>query len=156
MAIPTPEERLAKQKAMREKLHPPPPPPLPVIDPDEVISSSGTAMLVTPPPKVLRDKKGRWAPGTCPNPRGRPKDALTTLMQQISNRRRIPQFLGEVASGVGKYAKTDIGTRIKAAQIVLSYAYGRPDVYDSDDGAQYREELRLHIKRVVGVRDEDV
>jgi hypothetical protein len=58
----------------------------------------------------------------------------------------ITQFLGEVAAGVGRYRKADLTTRIKAAQIVLSYGYGSPGQFDGDN-AGLSEEVETRTNR---------
>jgi hypothetical protein len=157
MPIRSSRQKAARERAMKAQLHPPPTPPPPVLDPDEIVSANGTQSLPENRPVPVRNKLGHYVKGTCGNPAGRPKNSLADLMRRISDKRRIPQFLGEVAAGIGKYRKVEIATRIKAAQLVLSYGYGRPDNYDGDgDYARYKNELRIEIKRVIGVRDEDV
>jgi hypothetical protein len=73
----------------------------------------------------------------------------------VADKRRFIQILGEIGAGVGDYKKAELGNRIKAIQIVLSYGYGNPRVFDNDNVAA-REELTLSIKRVVGIVDRDI
>jgi hypothetical protein len=49
--------------------------------------------------QVPRDAKGKWLPGRCPNPAGRPKGSrsLTTILREILARRLHPEDTAEDA-----------------------------------------------------------
>jgi hypothetical protein len=68
-----------------------------------------------------RDRRGRFAAGVSGNSLGRPREALSALCRV---KRKLPEMLGEVARGVGEFREVDVGTRLRAAQLLLQYGFG--------------------------------
>jgi hypothetical protein len=94
----------------------------------------------------VRDRRGRFVPGQSGNYRGRPRSAFAELCRAIAVKRKLPELLGEVARGVGEFRKTDVATRIKAAQLLLNYTYHLS--LATEEGAD--EEPRIQwVKRII-------
>ena len=94
----------------------------------------------------VRDRRGRFVLGQSGNYRGRPRAAFAELCRVIAVRRKLPELLGEVARGMGKFRKTDVATRIKAAQFLLNYAY---HVYLASEEGPDEEPRVQWAKRIV-------
>jgi len=75
-----------------------------------------------------RDRRGRFAPGQSGNYNGRPREAFSEQCRAIAVKRKLAEMLGEVARGVGEFRETDVNTRIRAAGLLFSYAFGPPMV----------------------------
>src|ERR1700751_2974170 len=76
--------------------------------------------------KPGRDGKGRFVKGFCPNPNGRPKEALAELCRKVTSKRRLVDILGSIGAGVGSYRRAPLSDRIRAIEILLGFGCGRP------------------------------
>jgi hypothetical protein len=80
------------------------------------------------------------------NYRGTPREAFAKLCRSITAQRKLPELLGDVARGVGEFRETDVNTRIRAAALLLSYAFGPPTMTSVE--AVDEEPRVMVIKRV--------
>ena len=71
--------------------------------------------------EIYRDEKGRWLPGICPNPAGRPKKKpVTQAMQDLINTPGKPEALAK------KFYAMALKGNIPAARLFMEYLEGKP------------------------------
>jgi hypothetical protein len=153
MPLRSPEQKAQRAAELRARIaERKNPPKVEVLIPEDAAEVEGTGNVSAVGALVPRDQHGRILKGHSLNALGRPRLTLTGLAREICERRRLPQVLGEIGAGIGKYADTDMATRVKAIQLLLAYGYGAPVAMARVTDAHEA----VVIKRVIGVTDANV
>jgi hypothetical protein len=111
-------------------------------------------------PAPVRGAGGRFLPGhNAPGP-GRPAFAesekerfAAACRYEIRRRKLAPEQMADMAEGKGKYAKLSTLHRHQILMDLLAYAFGKPVAIQVTDNS---ENNTLIVKRVIGVRDDDI
>jgi hypothetical protein len=100
-----------------------------------------------------RDVSGRFSKGHTLRTTaiGRPRDEFTALARSYTDRYQLLHIAAQMAAGVGKFARTDPSTRLRAIEFCVSRGYGPNPVV-----VELEADNPVPIKRYVNIRDEDV
>jgi hypothetical protein len=81
-------------------------------------------------------RRGRWQPGESGNPAGRPPLTRTAKELKEACKALTPKTLG-VLDRIASNPKSPAAARVKASEVLLSYAWGRPaQTIGLDEGTQ--------------------
>lgn len=87
----------------------------------------------------------------------RPVDEFVALCRRMVDRYQLVQECARMATGKPPYTRASAEVRLKALELLLNYAFGRPRPTVADLEGMTSEEVRfVYQKRIVGVDQSEV
>jgi hypothetical protein len=137
------QQRAERQAKLKAKMH------AQQHAPDLVNGTPSVEVL--PPMSQQRDVGGRFAKGHTLRTGGRPRDEFAQLARSYVDRYQLLYIAAQMGAGIGKFAKTDHSTRLRAIEFCISRAYGPQPVT-----IELEADRAILIKRIIGINDADV
>jgi hypothetical protein len=98
-----------------------------------------------------RDVSGRFQKGHTLRSSGRPRDEFAQLARHYADKYQLLFIAAQMGAGVGKFARTDPSTRLRAIEFVIARAYGPQPVT-----IELEADRVTLIKRIIGVNPDDI